>query len=150
MDVTRRLNFREDYLYTAKPKPWAFDCKPRRLNQQHLANPCQRVGGNQEGWTIEISATNLEIGINYLVEIEEVIETGATTSSRQIDRRFRRRLPPELVEISVPENSSTLTVKSGDNKAEIKGMELLRISAHSYTRGQQNHPSLLAPPSLKR
>ncbi len=76
-----------------------------------------------EDGQLKLSATNLEIGINYLVEIEEVIETGATTVPAKLIADFVGSLPPELVEISVPEDSSTLTVKSGDNEAKIKGMD---------------------------
>jgi len=72
---------------------------------------------------LKLSATNLEIGINYLVEIEETFETGATTVPAKLIADFVGSLPQEIVEISVPEDSSTLTVKSGDSEAKIKGMD---------------------------
>jgi DNA polymerase III subunit beta len=76
-----------------------------------------------EDGQLKLSATNLEIGINYLVEVEEIIETGATTVPAKLIADFVASLPPELVEITVPEDSSTLTVKSGDSEAKIKGMD---------------------------
>ena len=76
-----------------------------------------------EGGQLKLSATNLEIGINYLVEIEEIVEEGATTVPAKLIADFVGSLPQEIVEISVPEDSSTLTVKSGDSEAKIKGMD---------------------------
>lgn len=101
-----------------------------------------------EDGQLKLSATNLEIGINYLVEIEEVIETGATTVPAKLIADFVGSLPPELVEISVPEDSSTLTVKSGDSKAEIKGMDSSEFPLIPTREGNES-PVIISAALLK-
>ena len=101
-----------------------------------------------EDGQLKLSATNLEIGINYLVEIEETIETGATTVPAKLIADFVGSLPPELVEISVPEDSSTLTVKSGDSKAEIKGMDSSEFPLIPTREGNES-PVIISAALLK-
>ncbi|MHB8597834.1 MAG: DNA polymerase III subunit beta [Ktedonobacteraceae bacterium] len=101
-----------------------------------------------EDGQLKLSATNLEIGINYLVEIEEVIETGATTVPAKLIADFVGSLPPELVEISVPEDSSTLTVKSGDNEAKIKGMDSSEFPLIPTREGNES-PVIISAALLK-
>lgn len=76
-----------------------------------------------ENGQLKLSATNLEIGINYLVEVEEIIEEGATTVPARLIADFVGSLPQGTVEISTPEDSNTMTIESGDSHADIKGMD---------------------------
>ncbi|HLJ32041.1 MAG TPA: hypothetical protein VKU38_00230, partial [Ktedonobacteraceae bacterium] len=101
-----------------------------------------------EDGQLKLSATNLEIGINYLVEIAETIETGATTVPAKLIADFVGSLPPELVEISVPEDSSTLTVKSGDSEAEIKGMDSSEFPLIPTREGNES-PVIISAALLK-
>lgn len=101
-----------------------------------------------EDGQLKLSATNLEIGINYLVEIEEIMETGATTVPAKLITDFVGSLPPELVEISVPEDSSTLTVKSGDNEAKIKGMDSSEFPLIPTREGNES-PVIISAALLK-
>lgn len=97
---------------------------------------------------LKLSATNLEIGINYLVEIEETFETGATTVPAKLIADFVGSLPPEIVEISVPEDSSTLTVKSGDSEAKIKGMDSSEFPLIPTREGNES-PVIISAALLK-
>ncbi|HVB20606.1 MAG TPA: DNA polymerase III subunit beta [Ktedonobacteraceae bacterium] len=97
---------------------------------------------------LKLSATNLEIGINYLVEIEETFETGATTVPAKLIADFVGSLPPEMVEISVPEDSSTLTVKSGDSEAKIKGMDSSEFPLIPTREGNES-PVIISAALLK-
>jgi DNA polymerase III subunit beta len=101
-----------------------------------------------EDGQLKLSATNLEIGINYLVEVEEIIETGATTVPAKLIADFVGSLPQELVEITVPEDSSTLTVKSGDNEARIKGMDSSEFPLIPTTEGNES-PVIISATLLK-
>lgn len=101
-----------------------------------------------EDGQLKLSATNLEIGINYLVEVEEIIEKGATTVPAKLIADFVASLPPELVEITVPEDSSTLTVKSGDNEAKIKGMDSSEFPLIPTTEGNES-PVIISATLLK-
>lgn len=97
---------------------------------------------------LKLSATNLEIGINYLVEIEETFETGATTVPAKLIADFVGSLPPEIVEISVLEDSSTLTVKSGDSEAKIKGMDSSEFPLIPTREGNES-PVIISAALLK-
>lgn len=101
-----------------------------------------------ENGQLKLSATNLEIGINYLVEVEEIIEEGATTVPAKLIADFVGSLPQGVVEITVPEDSSTLTVKSGDSEAKIKGMDSSEFPLIPTSDGNES-PVVMSAARLK-
>ncbi len=101
-----------------------------------------------ENGQLKLSATNLEIGINYLVDVEEIIEEGATTVPAKLIADFVGSLPQELVEIAVPEDSSTMTVKSGDSEAKIKGMDSSEFPLIPTREGNES-PVIISAARLK-
>lgn len=71
---------------------------------------------------LKLSATNLEIGINCWVEAE-IVEEGTTTVPAKLITDFVNSLPVASVEITVPEDGHTMSVKSLRSNANIKGMD---------------------------
>lgn len=71
---------------------------------------------------LKLSATNLEIGINCWVDAE-VVEEGTTTVPAKLITDFVNSLPPASVELSLPADSQTMSVKSLRSSANIKGMD---------------------------
>src|SRR6266478_5984274 len=71
---------------------------------------------------LKLSATNLEIGINCWVDAQ-IHEDGATTVPAKLLTDLVNSLPPAPVDISVPEDSNILNVKSLGSNANIKGMD---------------------------
>ena len=71
---------------------------------------------------LKLSATNLEIGINCWVDAQ-IHEDGSTTVPAKLLTDLVNSLPQAPVDISVPEDSNTLNVKSAGSSANIKGMD---------------------------
>jgi DNA polymerase-3 subunit beta len=71
---------------------------------------------------LKLSATNLEIGINYWVDAQ-IHEEGATTVPAKLLTDLVSRLPQTSVELTVGEESHTLNVKSQGSNANINGMD---------------------------
>jgi DNA polymerase III subunit beta len=71
---------------------------------------------------LKLSATNLEIGINCWVDAQ-IHEDGATTVPAKLLTDLVNSLPQAPVDISVPEDSNVLNVKSAGSSANIKGMD---------------------------
>jgi len=71
---------------------------------------------------LKLAATNLEIGINCWVDAQ-IHEEGTTTVPAKLLTDFVISLPPAPVDISVPEDSNILNVKSLGSNANIKGMD---------------------------
>ena len=71
---------------------------------------------------LKLSATNLEIGINCWVDAQ-IHEDGATTVPAKLLTDLINSLPQAPVDISAPEDSNTLNVKSAGSSANIKGMD---------------------------
>jgi len=71
---------------------------------------------------LKLSATNLEIGINCWVDAQ-IEEEGMTTVPAKLLTDFVNSLPQALVDLSLPEGSNALNVKSLRSSANIKGME---------------------------
>ncbi|HEY0756443.1 MAG TPA: DNA polymerase III subunit beta [Ktedonobacteraceae bacterium] len=71
---------------------------------------------------LKLSATNLEIGINCWVDAE-IMEEGTTTVPARLIADFVNTLPPASVELSVPEDSHTMSVKGLRSSSNIKGMD---------------------------
>jgi len=71
---------------------------------------------------LKLSATNLEIGINCWVDAE-ISEEGTTTVPAKLITDYVNSLPPDVVEITVPEDSHTMNVKGMRSQANIKGTD---------------------------
>lgn len=71
---------------------------------------------------LKLSATNLEIGINCWVDAE-IVEEGTTTVPAKLITDFVNSLPQAAVEITVPEDAHTMSVKGLRSHANIKGMD---------------------------
>jgi DNA polymerase-3 subunit beta len=71
---------------------------------------------------LKLSTTNLEIGINCWVDAQ-IHEDGSTTVPARLLTDLVNSLPQAPVDISVPEDSNTLNVKSAGSSANIKGMD---------------------------
>src|SRR5258707_2504478 len=75
---------------------------------------------------LKLSATNLEIGINCWVDAE-VVEEGTTTVPARLITDFVNSLPAAPVELSLPEDSHTISVKSLRSSSNIKGMDAAEL-----------------------
>jgi DNA polymerase III subunit beta len=71
---------------------------------------------------LKLSATNLEIGINCWVDAQ-IHEDGSTTVPAKLLTDLVNSLPQAPVDISLPEDSNTLNVKSAGSSANIKGID---------------------------
>jgi DNA polymerase-3 subunit beta len=71
---------------------------------------------------LKLSATNLEIGINCWIDAE-IHEEGTTTVPAKLVTDFVSSLPQSSVDITVPEDSHTINIKSLRSSADIKGMD---------------------------
>src|SRR5712692_9590129 len=71
---------------------------------------------------LKLSATNLEIGINCLVDAQ-IQEEGSTTVPAKLLTDLVSRLPQTSVDLSVSEGSNTLSIKGQGSNANIKGMD---------------------------
>jgi len=71
---------------------------------------------------LKLSATNLEIGINCWIDAE-IHEEGTTTVPAKLISDLVSSLPPASVDLTVPDDSHTINVKSLRSSANIKGMD---------------------------
>ncbi|GCF09269.1 DNA polymerase III subunit beta [Dictyobacter arantiisoli] len=75
-----------------------------------------------EQGSLKLSATNLEIGINCLIDAE-IIENGTTTVPAKTFIDLVSSLRQDQVELTVAEDSYDVNVKSPGSNANIKGMD---------------------------
>jgi DNA polymerase III subunit beta len=75
-----------------------------------------------EQGSLKLSATNLEIGINCLIDAE-VLEEGTTTVPAKTFTDLVNSLRQGQVELTVVEDSNDINVKSPGSNANIKGMD---------------------------
>jgi DNA polymerase-3 subunit beta len=75
-----------------------------------------------ENGRLKLSATNLEIGINCLIDAE-IQQEGSTTVPAKLITDLVNSLPQSSVDLSVAEDSHTINVKSQRSSANIKGMD---------------------------
>src|SRR2546430_11130655 len=71
---------------------------------------------------LRLSATNLEIGINCWVDCQ-IHEEGSTTVPARLLTDFVNSLPQSGVDITVPEDTNKMNIKSEGSSADIKGMD---------------------------
>ncbi|MBV9709699.1 MAG: hypothetical protein JO011_02145, partial [Ktedonobacteraceae bacterium] len=71
---------------------------------------------------LKLSATNLEIGIQCWIDAE-VHEEGTTTVPAKLITDLINSLPQTSVELTVPDDTHTVNVKSLRSSASIKGMD---------------------------
>ncbi|GLV57768.1 DNA polymerase III subunit beta [Dictyobacter sp. S3.2.2.5] len=71
---------------------------------------------------LKLSATNLEIGINCLIDAE-IMEDGTTTVPAKTFTDLVNSLRPGQVELNVADESNDVNVKSTGSNANIKGMD---------------------------
>jgi DNA polymerase-3 subunit beta len=75
-----------------------------------------------ENGRLKLSATNLEIGINCLIDAE-IQEEGSTTVPAKLITDLVNSLPQAPLDLSVADDSHTINVKSQRSSANIKGMD---------------------------
>lgn len=75
-----------------------------------------------EQGSLKLSATNLEIGINCMIDAE-VLEEGTTTVPAKTFTDLVNSLRQGQVELTVVEDSNDINVKSPGSNANIKGMD---------------------------
>jgi len=83
---------------------------------------------------LRLYATNLEIGINCWIDAD-VQEEGSTTVPAKLITDLVNSLPQASVDISVPEDSHTMNVKSQRSSANIKGMDPSEFPLSPNTEG---------------
>jgi len=83
---------------------------------------------------LRLYATNLEIGINCWIDAD-VHEEGTTTVPAKLITDLVNSLPQAPVDISVPEDSHTMNVKSLRSSANIKGMDPSEFPLSPNTEG---------------
>lgn len=83
---------------------------------------------------LRLYATNLEIGINCWIDAE-VQEEGSTTVPAKLITDLVNSLPQAQIDISVPEDSHTMNVKSQRSSANIKGMDPSEFPLSPNTEG---------------
>lgn len=71
---------------------------------------------------LKLSATNLEIGINCWVDAQ-IQEEGTTTVPAKLLTDYVNSLPSAYVDITVPEDSNKVNIKSEGSDTNIKGMD---------------------------
>lgn len=96
---------------------------------------------------LKLSATNLEIGINCWVDAQ-IEEEGTTTVPAKLITDFVSSLPAASVEMTVPEGSNTLSIKSLRSSANIKGMDASEFPQIPSNEGGEP-PVLLEAAALK-
>ena len=87
-----------------------------------------------DGGRLRLYATNLEIGINCWIDAD-VHEEGTTTVPAKLITDLVNSLPQAQVDISVPEDSHTMNVKSLRSSANIKGMDPSEFPLSPNTEG---------------
>jgi DNA polymerase-3 subunit beta len=83
---------------------------------------------------LRLYATNLEIGINCWIDAE-VHEEGTTTVPAKLITDLVNSLPQASVDIIVPEDSHTMSIKSMRSSANIKGMDPSEFPLSPNTEG---------------
>ncbi len=83
---------------------------------------------------LRLYATNLEIGINCWIDAE-VHEEGTTTVPAKLISDLVNSLPQASVDIVVPEDSHTMSIKSMRSSANIKGMDPSEFPLSPNTEG---------------
>ncbi len=83
---------------------------------------------------LRLYATNLEIGINCWIDAE-VHEEGTTTVPAKLITDLVNSLPQASVDIVVPEDSHTMSIKSMRSSANIKGMDPSEFPLSPNTEG---------------
>ncbi|GAC1469708.1 MAG: DNA polymerase III subunit beta [Ktedonobacteraceae bacterium] len=83
---------------------------------------------------LRLYATNLEIGINCWLDAE-VHEEGTTTVPAKLITDLVNSLPQASVDIVVPEDSHTMSIKSMRSSANIKGMDPSEFPLSPNTEG---------------
>ncbi len=96
---------------------------------------------------LKLSATNLEIGINCWVDAQ-IHEEGTTTVPAKLLTDFVNSLPQASVDITVPEGSNTMGIKSLRSSANIKGMDASEFPLIPSAEGGEE-PVLLDATLLK-
>jgi len=71
---------------------------------------------------LKLSATNLEVGINYWIGAK-VEEDGATTVPARLLTDFVNSLPPERIDVQLVTRTQTLNLKCANYEANIKGID---------------------------
>jgi DNA polymerase-3 subunit beta len=85
---------------------------------------------------LKLYATNLEIGINCWIDAE-VQEEGSTTIPAKVFTELVNSLPQAPVDISVPEESHIVGVKSLRTSSNIKGMDPSEFPLSPTTEGSE-------------
>jgi DNA polymerase-3 subunit beta len=83
---------------------------------------------------LRLYATNLEIGINCWIDAD-IQEDGSTTVPAKLISDLVNSLPQAPVDLSVPEDSHLMTIKSSRSTAEIKGMDASEFPLSPNTEG---------------
>ncbi len=96
---------------------------------------------------LRLYATNLEIGINCWIDAE-VQEEGSTTVPAKLITDLVNSLPQASIDISVPEDSHVMNVKSQRSSANIKGMDPSEFPLSPNTEGS-DPPVVLDAAQLK-
>lgn len=94
---------------------------------------------------LRLYATNLEIGINCWIDAE-VHEEGTTTVPAKLITDLVNSLPQAAVDIVVPEDSHTMSVKSMRSSANIKGMDPSEFPLSPNTEGSD--PAVIVDATL--
>src|SRR5438270_7725745 len=94
---------------------------------------------------LKLSATNLEIGINCWVDAQ-VHEEGTTTVPAKLLTDFVNSLSPSSVDITVPEDSNKINIKSEGSSANIKGLDASEFPLIPSAEGGE--PSVVLDASL--
>lgn len=96
---------------------------------------------------LRLYATNLEIGINCWIDAE-VHEEGTTTVPAKLISDLIGSLPQASVDITVPDDSHTINVKSLRSSANIKGMDPSEFPLSPNTEGSEE-PIVIDTAQLK-
>lgn len=83
---------------------------------------------------LRLYATNLEIGINCWIDVE-VHEEGTTTVPAKLITDLVNSLPQAPIDITVPEDSHTMNIKSLRSIVNIKGMDPSEFPLSPNTEG---------------
>jgi DNA polymerase III subunit beta len=85
---------------------------------------------------LRLYATNLEIGINCWIDAE-VHEEGSTTVPAKVFTELVNSLPQAPVDISVPQDSHTASIKSLRTSSNIKGLDPSEFPLSPTTEGSE-------------
>ena len=85
---------------------------------------------------LKLYATNLEIGINCWIDAT-IHEEGSTTVPAKLITDFVNSLPQDAVDITVPDDSHNVSVKSKRSSANIKGLDPAEFPLSPSTEGSE-------------